>query len=136
MLVGQSGGAAVAIAMLTLGRTDVACVVGASGEYSAAEQRYDVVDYVGRIKSDPARRILLIGDPEDRNAAFKLQRSFAEKIRSAGHAVVLLEVEGKGPDRHLLDHLANPAAAMCARDMSLEHIVEWIGAKLVALEER
>lgn len=139
VFAGQSGGSAVAAALLTLGRTDVKCAVTGSGNYAVNElayikilkaggnprrgcdgtgycDAYDVIEHVDGIAQDPRRQIYMLGDPHDENTVFALQRKFFEKVQQAGHAVRLMEAEGRGPERHGLAYLTVKVAAACARD--------------------
>jgi pimeloyl-ACP methyl ester carboxylesterase len=123
VLVGQSGGSAAIGAVLTLGATNIACAVMGSGVYAVnarAEFRrkllgqrprpdcdvtgycdaYESINHVDRIVADPARRLIVIGDPRDQNTPFDLQLDWAARLRKAGHSVEVIEAEGRGPDHH------------------------------------
>lgn len=139
VLVGHSGGATAGAALLTLGRTRVACAVLSSGAYGLLErarllgrsrdgrtdttgstQFYDPLDHVDGIARDPARRIVLIGNRDDRNTPFELQQRFADAVARAGHRVELRTHAAEPPDFHdLKDHAALLAASQCARDAAL-----------------
>lgn len=146
VLAGQSGGATMVAALLTLGRTDVSCAVATSGVYAVLERAelyrrlhgarsqpgtdttghrnvYDVIDHVAGIKPDPRRRILIIGDPKDQTTAFSLQRSFVERVKEAGHPVDLIEAKARGTQHHSLTHVAFKAAPLCAVGMPTEELV-------------
>ena len=137
VLAGQSGGATAAAAILTLGRQDVKCVAAGSGGYAVKElavvkwqklgvsprrgcdgtgycDPYDVIEHVDGIAPDPGRQIYLIGDPQDQNTVFPLQRAFFDKVREAGHQVMLMEARGRGPDRHGMAHVTYRVAGACA----------------------
>ncbi|RIX49534.1 MAG: alpha/beta hydrolase [Rhodocyclales bacterium GT-UBC] len=141
ILAGQSGGSTAGAALLTLGRKDVQCAALGSGNYAVnalAEIKqikmgkpprrgcditgycdaYDVIEHTDGIAADPARRILVIGDPQDQNTVFELQRAFYDKLRQAGHRVELIEVEGRGKERHNTTHATYRLAARCATEYS------------------
>lgn len=143
MLVGQSGGAAVVGALLTLGIEDVPCAIGTSGPYDAlarASRRgykcditghcdiYNITDHVATVKAESSRRIFLIGDLMDTNTPFDLQREFYQKIVSAGHKVNLVEANGAGPEHHALGVLGIRAAGWCNAGLPDELIIENVRA--------
>lgn len=136
-LAGQSGGATIAAALLTLGRADVRCAAPASGGYDLAAMLdwhaekmgqgaghrehpatladdFNVMDRVAGIQRDADRRIFVIGDVADKVTPFAQQRRFAERLREAGHRVELIEAQGAGPDRHGLTVVSLKIAGLCA----------------------
>ncbi|MGJ7612443.1 MULTISPECIES: alpha/beta hydrolase family protein [unclassified Variovorax] len=136
VIVGHSGGATAGAALLTLGRTRVACAVLTSGAYGLLErarllgrsndgrtdttgsaQFYDPLDHVGGIARDPARRIVLIGNRDDRNTPFALQQRFADAVGKAGHRVEMRTHAAEPPEFHdLKDRIALLTASECARE--------------------
>lgn len=136
VIVGHSGGATAGAALLTMGRTRVACAVLTSGAYGLLErarmlgrskdgrtdttgstQFYDPLDHVGGIARDPSRRIVLIGNREDRNTPFVLQERFADAVTKAGHRIELRTHAAEPPDYHdLKDRIALRTASQCARE--------------------
>jgi predicted esterase len=149
-LAGQSGGATMAAALVTLGRKDVACAALGSGGYDLAAMldwhserlgleathrehparladRFNVMDRIGGIAEDKTRRILVIADRQDRVTPFAQQRRFAEAVQAAGHDVQLLEAEGRGAERHGLAHAALPAAAVCLKGGTTTEIRRAVG---------
>jgi len=136
VIVGHSGGATAGAALLTLGRTRVACAVLTSGAYGLLErarmlgrskdgrtdttgstQFYDPLDHVNGIVRDPARRIVLIGNREDRNTPYALQERFADAVAKAGHRIELRTHAAEPPDFHdLKDRIALHTASQCARE--------------------
>lgn len=145
VLTGQSGGATAVGALLTLGRTDVACATPASGGYDLtgmldwhAERRggggrhrehpaslsdfHDVLASVEAVAADRSRRIFVVGDPEDAVTPFRLQRRFAERLAELGHHARLVAARGTGSDRHGLAHVGLRLAALCAAGASDEAI--------------
>jgi pimeloyl-ACP methyl ester carboxylesterase len=107
VILGHSGGATAGAALLTMGRTRVACAVLTSGAYGLLE-RARLLGQLARaaaptpraarssttrsttcrgIARDPARRIVLIGSRDDRNTPFALQERFADAVAKAGHRI-------------------------------------------------
>lgn len=136
VIVGHSGGATAGAALLTLGRTRVACAVLTSGAYGLLErarllgrsndgrtdttgsaQFYDPLDHVSGIARDPARRIVLIGNRDDRNTPFALQQRFADAVAKAGHRIEMRTHAAEPPEFHdLKDRIALLTASQCARE--------------------
>lgn len=137
VLVGQSGGATAAAALLTFGRTDVSCAVLTSGAYALLERAeflrkqnghrsrpghdttglphpYDPLEHVNGIASDERRLIVIIGSPEDRLTPFRYQKEFADAVRAKGHRVRLMEHAAQPPFHHSLDRVGMEAGAGCA----------------------
>ena len=144
-LAGQSGGATLAGAMLTLGLTNVRCAAPASGgfdlvamlDWHARKQglvgshrehpaslagSFDVIDRIGGVVHDPRRRIYVIGDPADKVTPFAQQRRFAEGLKARGHHAVMIEAEGSGPERHGLALTSLKIAGLCATGASEDEI--------------
>ncbi|WP_198970018.1 alpha/beta hydrolase family protein [Xylophilus sp. ASV27] len=135
VLLGHSGGATAAASMLTHGRTGVACAVLTSGAYSLLERArmlgrsnggrtdttgsasfYDPLDHIDGMARDPERRIVLIGNRDDRNTPFALQEKFARALAAAGHQVVVMTHAAEAPEYHdLKDHIGPRMASVCAR---------------------
>ena len=117
MLTGQSGGATVAAALLTLGRTDVDCATPASGGYdlpglldrACREARarcshrsfpailskpFNVMDHIDGIRPSPKRRIFVIGDPGDQVTPLCCSKSFQQVNAAGDHGVAMLPRAG------------------------------------------
>jgi hypothetical protein len=139
VLLGHSGGATAAAAMLTLGRADILCAVLTSGAFDLLERSrrrafstgksppinrdaiglvtlYDPLYEVDGIVSDASRRIYVLGNSRDSVTPFDLQKKFADAVARAGHQVELHEVEARGPRFHdLLSNKGMKTASNCAR---------------------
>ncbi len=138
IIAGQSGGANTVAAILTLGRKDILCAVGSSGNYDAASlgkiraakagvslpancdttgycDLYTITDHVNGIYADNKRKIFIIGNPDDTNTLFEFQQVFYEKIKQAGHWVQLIKTGGLGDSKHDVTGLMVPTAASCAK---------------------
>jgi predicted esterase len=136
-LAGQSGGATIVGALLTLGLTNVRCAAPASGGFdlnamldwhaqrqgivgshwehpAALADSFNVMDRIGGIARDHRRRIFIIGDPADKVTPFAQQRRFAERLRAQGHHAQIVEATGAGPERHGLSLTALKIAGLCA----------------------
>jgi hypothetical protein len=156
-LGGQSGGAAAVGALLTLGRTDVVCAIASSGPYDALARArdinaakglgptgcdvtgycdpYNVTDHVETVAASDLRRIFIVGDPNDTNTLFKYQKAFAEKLKSAGHDVTLVEATGRGAMHHGLAHLVNRALGWCHAGFETSRIAELIHTDAYGLND-
>lgn len=143
ILVGHSGGATIAGALLTMGRTDIECAILTSGTFDLVERMrrraiargkppptdeaihrrafVDPLHHVDGIAPDPQRRIYVIGNPRDTVTPFDLQRNFAQAVSDAGHHVRLLEAPAHPPDYHnLKDGLGFKMATACAQGLDRE----------------
>lgn len=135
-LAGQSGGATIVGALLTLGISNIKCAVPASGGYDltamldwhSARQglvgahrehpailsdSFNVMDRIGGVRVDPERRVYVLGDPADQVTPFAQQRRFAAELKSAGHHAELVEAAARGPERHGLSYTALRLAGLC-----------------------
>ncbi len=136
-LAGQSGGATIVGALLTLGLSNVRCAAPASGgfdlnamlDWHAKRQgivgshrehpaslsgSFNVMDQLDGIVHDRERRIFVIGDPDDKVTPFAQQRRFAEQLGAQGHHAELIEAVGGGPERHGLSLTSLKLAGLCA----------------------
>jgi pimeloyl-ACP methyl ester carboxylesterase len=140
VILGHSGGATAGAALLTLGRTRVTCAVLTSGAYGLLERArlkgmskdgrtdttgstefYDPLDHVDGIARDPARRIVMIGNRDDRNTPFALQQRFADAVARAGHRIELRTHAAEPPEYHdLTDRIGLTTASLCAREAALQ----------------
>lgn len=137
VLSGQSGGATLGGALLALGLTHVSCAALASGgfdlvamlDWHAQKQglvgshrehpatldgSFDVVERLGGVVHDPARRVFVIGDEQDKVTPFAQQSKFAKRLRELGHHAEVVEAAGSGPERHGLSVTALKIAGLCA----------------------
>ena len=140
VILGHSGGATAGAALLTLGRTRIACAVLTSGAYGLLErarrlkqsrdglsdttgstQFYDPLEHIGGIVRDPLRRIVLVGNRDDRNTPFDLQERFADAVARAGHRVDVMTHAAEPPQNHdLTDRIGLKTASLCAREAMLQ----------------
>lgn len=138
VLAGQSGGAWAVAALLTLGRVDVTCAVGASGGFDliddvvrTAKRRgkpipksalgsvdfgpfYDVIRHTQKIQKVASRRFFVIGDVRDTRTPFEQQKRFGEKVRAAGHHAVVMTALATDEEHHGLGVVAVKTAVLCA----------------------
>lgn len=139
VLLGHSGGATVAAALLTLGRTDVKCAVMTSGAFALVQRAqmirqskglpsrpgrdtngllhpYDPGQHVDGIVAAPARQLFVIGNTEDQVAPFVLQEGFYTSLIRAGHTAKLVKADAVGPAFHQLrNDIGLKTAAACAQ---------------------
>lgn len=138
VLAGQSGGAWAVAALLTLGRTDVTCAVGASGGFDllddvlrTARKRgrpipksalnsvdygpfYDVSRNTQKIPKAAARRFFVIGDVLDKRTPFDQQKRFGDKVKAGGHHAVVIEARATDQEHHGLGVVAVRTAVLCS----------------------
>lgn len=139
VLLGHSGGATAAAALLTLGRSDIACAVLTSGAFDLLERAkvlrlakgnppregrdttglrnpYDPLEHVGEVRQDPERQVYVIGDPRDKVTPFYLQVRFAKALQELGHQITVISHKAKPPSYHNLSgNIGLNTAADCAK---------------------
>jgi pimeloyl-ACP methyl ester carboxylesterase len=143
-LAGESGGARLMGALLSLGRTDVECAVGVGGGYGlqhaaevgaatpgAPRAAFSVIDQVHAVAPDETRRVFVLGDPVDRRAWAAEQRRWASEMRRFGHHAVLLRGERHDSEAPGPRHLATMLASWCGRGMSDRDIAHHLGGYLL-----
>lgn len=131
VLGGQSGGARLSAQLLASGRTDLNCVVMASGAYGIPHAKsggrmptniwgepsrsYLIpLRSIDDVVTDGGRRLFVVGDLRDKRTPFAEQREWAEALKRAGHHVVLLQARGRGKEFHGLSQAGLRIAGMCA----------------------
>ena len=109
--IGQSGGGHTVAAMAQM-RTDLGCAVMTSGVLSVKSRErdlgstigsriraaYDPIDFVGSMRHQPGRRLIVISDPDDRVASFRSQREFVERVKAKGLPILHITT-GAGDDK-------------------------------------
>lgn len=137
VIVGHSGGGTAAAALLTLGRSDVDCVVVTSGAFDLVERAnryrqskglkmkpftdltgtvnpYDPLYGLDGVPKDSARTVIVLGDPRDQVTPFEFQLRFADGLKARGHKVRVVEVEATPPKYHdLMSGVAWTSAKSC-----------------------
>jgi pimeloyl-ACP methyl ester carboxylesterase len=137
VLLGYSGGGHVVTSLLTY-RQDVVCAVPTASVASPrlrAELRnwaldatgysdsYEPLDFMRAESMHPQLRVIVVGDPQDKNGVWPAQTVLADKLRSIGVAVDVVEVKGTGPLRHGGQGGAGRlVASWCGHDLSFEDI--------------
>lgn len=137
-LGGHSGGGTLVAEMLAR-RDDLRCAVISSGAAAhrayreargimpagAAMDRFDPYASLNRIPDDPARRILVIGDPRETNVPFATQRLYYEGLVAHHHAAWLLPLERATDARHhgLVD-FGETATGLCAAGAATQVILD------------
>ncbi|MBS0241690.1 MAG: prolyl oligopeptidase family serine peptidase [Proteobacteria bacterium] len=145
-LAGQSGGATIVGALLTLGLDGVKCAVPASGGFdlnrmldfhahrlgitgrhrefpASLADSFNVMDHVRDVKPDARRRVFIVGDSGDQITPFDQQKRFAEALRTAGHSSRVIAATGSGSEHHGLAATALKVAGLCtagASDAAIE----------------
>jgi len=127
---GQSGGG-ISVAALLNWRKDIKCAV-LSSSVAAVWDRinskyigrnfdkyrqliYDPSHHVDEMPNDPERVIIVLGDKEDSNVHFSAQKSYAQRVRDAGHKVEVISATATDNQRHDLMAQAIQMAAECSR---------------------
>jgi len=128
--IGQSGGGHTVAAMAQM-RTDLGCAVMTSGVLSVKSRErdlgstigsriraaYDPIDFVGSMRHQPGRRLIVISDPDDRVASFRSQREFVERVKSKGLPILHITTAAGDDKFHGLASQGLRVAADCAKDM-------------------
>jgi pimeloyl-ACP methyl ester carboxylesterase len=138
VLLGHSGGATVAAAVLTLGRTDVKCAVMTSGAFALVQRAqmlrqgkglpsrpgrdtngllhpYDPLEHITGIAFAAARQLFVIGSVDDQVTPFVLQERFYQALIRAGHHAQLIKAQGVPALFHQLrNDIGLKTAASCA----------------------
>jgi hypothetical protein len=135
-LAGTSGGGHV-VASLVGWRSDVVCAVPASAvsmpklrvqlhgwsmDATGHADTYEPADNLDRSRAHPKLRVLVVGDPQDRNVPWRSQTAFADRLRAGGYDVDVLQAEGRGPERHSVVESALVLGAMCLQDLPQDEI--------------
>lgn len=132
---GHSGGGTDTAAILAR-RRDVRCAVISSGApaynaYLIAHHRPDritsgnlnAIDDVGKIPRSTDLRVIVMGDPRDKNVFWSVQRLYFDVLERRGVRVALLPLErGRPPEFHSLVSLAEAATGLCAEGVPTPEI--------------
>ncbi len=139
-LAGLSGGGGLAGAALTLGRTDIDCLVVGSGAVSIKSRAralatkeaqrgldqtgqsladvYDPIDHVDGVHPDASRRVFIVGDPRDQSVSFESQKEFQGRLVASGIPATLLTARAKDARHHRIAPETQRVAAWCKAGMS------------------
>lgn len=141
VLAGHSGGGSLVAEMLDR-RSDIACAVVSSGApdfdayltaHHEAKQRspahMNAVADVVRMPSTPGQRIIVMGDPREKNVFWSLQTHYADVLKRHGANVTLLPLErGRPPEFHSLVDLAETATGLCSDGVATAEIEKQLKA--------
>jgi predicted esterase len=130
-LVGHSGGATAAAALLTLSVENVRCVVLTSGAFGLMERArrraleagrefditgrpilYDPLDNIEKIPKINNRKIYVLGNEYDKVTPFDLQQRFYTALRDQGHNAELRRENAPPPRFHNLEERATTEAVV------------------------
>jgi pimeloyl-ACP methyl ester carboxylesterase len=132
VVAGQSGGGHVTASLLTL-RNDIVCAVPTSSPSSPRVRweligrtrdttnfadSYEPTSHLAKDRMHPAVRVLVLGDPKDKNVFWASQIVLADALKKINVPVAVLAGEGSGPDSHGLSNSARLVAGWCAKDMT------------------
>ena len=135
VLGGHSGGGSLVAEMLDR-RSDISCAVVSSGApdinaYLTAHHEAKLVSPapqnavagVVRMPRTPGQRIIVMGDPREKNVFWSLQRRYADVLKRHGANVTLLPLErGRPPEFHSLVDLGETATGLCAQGVATADI--------------
>ena len=144
-LVGQSGGGHT-VATLAQTRSDVGCAVITSGVVSVktfsrdrgapatftARGKYDPIDFVGRMRHQPGRRLVLLSDPQDKVVSFRSQHEFVVRVRSQALPILHITASAGDKDFHSLAAAGHRVAIDCAGEAGDDALVARYGKKPAA----
>jgi pimeloyl-ACP methyl ester carboxylesterase len=129
-LAGQSGGAHT-VAGLAQMRADVGCAVMAAGDISVKTRArdsgrkidpgikalYDPIDHVAAMHHQPARRMIVMSDPDDQLVSYHSQHEFAERVRAKSLPILQVSADSGTENFHGLHNESQSMAIDCAKDM-------------------
>jgi len=134
VIAGLSGGGHTATSLLTL-RDDIVCAVPTSAPtpskiwYLKMGRSLDTTNHLSYEPTENFKnpvhkdlRVIILGDPKDEAVFWESQTILAEVLSKRGIPHMLLEGQGKGPQRHILDNAARDIASMCFFNKSFEEI--------------
>ena len=147
--IGQSGGGHTVAAMAQM-RADMGCSVMASGVLSVKSRErergiqigtrimaaYDPIDFVGAMRHQPGRRMIVISDPDDRAVSFRSQREFVERVKAKGVPILHLTMAAGDDKYHGLASQGRQLAADCAKDVDDEALTAKYQTKAAPVASR
>lgn len=127
VVVGHSGGALVAAALLTKGRDDIRCAVLVSAPFNLMDRarkkhlkdqsedlpaslnkfyrsQYDPLEHVHGVVRDQERMIYLLGNPADKITPYDNQLMFFNALLGAGHRVAIEQRGTSDPAGHQISY--------------------------------
>lgn len=135
-LIGQSGGATLAGALIGI-RHDVGCAVLGAGMLAPlqlkkstlqlSKQMIDAVEGIPGIVQNRQTRVLVVTDREDKKVPLVHQQTFVDELRLAGGKAEHYFVQAADPNRHGVVPHARLALAGCMRGASEQAIAERLG---------
>jgi hypothetical protein len=135
-IAGLSGGGHVVASLLGY-RSDVVCAVPTSAVSSPSlrmklrgwtvdatgySDSHEPMEHLDKTLMHPGLRVFVLGDPADRNVPWAVQTALADRLRTLGVKVEVLQAEAVGPDRHVIVGSALLIGALCTLHQSTEDI--------------
>ena len=129
-IIGLSGGGHILASLLNM-RSDIICAVLASAvtapklrwtsmglnkDVTGYADSYEPIDNLDLKTFHPQLKVYVLGDLMDTNVPWHTQLPYAEKLKSLGANVELLNGTGSGPQRHALGESGRVIGSMCLRD--------------------
>jgi dienelactone hydrolase len=148
-MIGQSGGGHTVAAMAQM-RGDMGCSVMASGVLSVKSRErdlgnrigtkisgsYDPIDFVGAMRHQPGRRMIVISDPDDRVVAFRSQREFVDRVKAKGVPILHITMAAGDDKFHGLSSQGRQVAVECAKDVDDEALTTKFQTKAAPVVSR
>ncbi len=118
-------------------RSDVVCAVPTSAVSSPAmrmklrgwtvdatgySDSYEPMEHLNKTLMNPELRVFVVGDPADTNVPWAVQTALADRLRTLGVKVEVLQAEAVGPERHVIVSSALLIGALCALKQTTEEI--------------
>ena len=148
-VIGQSGGGHTVAAMAQM-RGDMGCSVMASSVLSVKSRErdlgnrigtkisgsYDPIDFVGAMRHQPGRRMIVISDPDDRVVAFRSQREFVDRVKAKGVPILHITMAAGDDKFHGLSSQGRQVAVDCAKDVDDEALTAKFQTKAAPVVSR
>lgn len=142
--VGYSGGGHVVAALLAL-RSDIVCAVPVAAPSSPAlrarikgwsvdstgyDDSFEPVESLQRDRLHPALRVLVTGDPRDRNAVWPAQQILSQRLVALGVDASIVAITGTGPEFHFgQGDVGRWVGAWCSEGLAVAEIRERAASK-------
>jgi hypothetical protein len=98
-------------------------MMGRSKDTTNYTDSYEPWRFIRKETVHPALRVMVLGNPADKNVFWASQTILADALAKAGIASWVLEGEGSGPDAHGLKNSARIVAGWCATGTSTSDIM-------------
>ena len=114
IFIGGSSFGARDVAALLTNRNDIECAVLASLGGMSEKWSFPKMFGPSAVPKHGTRRIILVGDSQDKIAPYDLQDAWFKSAKSAGHNVLMFTAEARGRRHHDLRSLGRSLIGECA----------------------